>query len=135
LTPEQQEIVQASFAKIAAQADATAAMFYARVFITDPGLRSLFKIDMIEQGKKLMAMLAAVVDNLHQFEAIRSTVHDLGRRHEAYGVKPADYDTLESALLWAFAKVLGDEFTPTVRDAWTACYRMLAAEMKSAARG
>jgi hypothetical protein len=82
LNPEEQEIVRASFAKIAAQADMTAAMFYARVFVTDPNLRSLFKIDMIEQGRKLMQMLAMVVDNLHQFEAIRPTIQDLGRRHE-----------------------------------------------------
>jgi nitric oxide dioxygenase len=133
LNPEQQEIVRASFAKIAEQPDMAAAMFYARVFITDPGMRSLFKIDMIEQGRKLMAMLAMVVDDLHRFEAIRPTIRELGRRHVGYGVKPADYDTLEAAMLWAFAKVLGDAFTPAVRDAWTACYRMLAAEMKDAA--
>ena len=135
MNPEEQEMVRASFAKIAARPDMTAAMFYARVFVTDPNLRSLFKIDMIEQGKKLMAMLAVVVDNLHQFEAIRPTIRDLGRRHEAYGVKPADYDTIETALLWAFGKVLGDDFTPPVQRAWTACYRMLAAEMMEAAPG
>jgi nitric oxide dioxygenase len=135
LNPEEQEIVRASFAKIAAQADMTAAMFYARVFVTDPNLRSLFKIDMIEQGRKLVAMLQIVVDNLHQFEAIRPTIRDLGRRHAGYGVKPADYDTLEAALLWSFGKVLGDDFTPAARGAWTKCYRMLAVEMQDAASG
>ncbi len=130
---EQCELVRASFAKIALNPDMAAAMFYARVFTINPSLRSLFKIDMTEQGKKLMQMLATVVDNLHQFDQILPAIRNLGRRHAGYGVKDADYDTLETALLWAFGMVLGEEFTPAVRSAWAACYQTLAEEMKAAA--
>jgi hemoglobin-like flavoprotein len=132
LDQEQCELVRASFAKIARNPDATAAMFYARVFTTNPVLRSLFKIDMVEQGRKLMAMLATVVDNLHQFEEIRPLIYDLGRRHVGYGVKQTDCETLEAALLWSLEKVLGPDFTPAVGEAWTECYWTLATEMKRA---
>jgi len=131
LDQEQCELLRVSFAKIVRNADMAAAMFYARLFTTNPALRALFKIDMVEQGKKLMAMLATVVDNLHQFDQIVPTVRELGRQHVGYGVKGADYDTMEAALVWAFDKVLGADFTPAVRDAWTTCYRTLAAEMRS----
>ena len=40
---EQQRLVRASFAKVAPIADTAAAMFYERLFATDPTLRSLFK--------------------------------------------------------------------------------------------
>jgi hemoglobin-like flavoprotein len=132
LNQEQCELVRVTFAKIALNPDMAAAMFYARVFSTNPALRGLFKIDMIEQGKKLMDTLTVFIDNLHQFEQIRTAVRDLGRRHFGYGVKYADYDTLETALLWTIEKVLGADFTPAVGDAWTECYRTLAVEMKSA---
>src|SRR5271169_5958066 len=132
LDQEQCELVRVTFAKIARNPDMAAAMFYARVFTTNPALRALFKIDMIEQGKKLMDTLTAFIDNLHQFEQIRPAVRDLGRRHVGYGVKDADYDTLEAALLWTIEKVLGADFTPAVGDAWTECYRTLAVEMKGA---
>jgi Globin len=80
LDQEQCELVRVTFAKIARNPDMAAAMFYARVFTTNPALRPLFKIDMIEQGKKLMDTLTAFIDNLHHFEQIRPAVRDLGRR-------------------------------------------------------
>ena len=127
---EQRELVRTSFTKIALNPDMAAAMFYARAFTIDPGLRQLFKIDMVEQGRKLMEMLATVVDNLHKFDQISPVIRDLGRRHVGYGVKQADYDVFEAALLWTFEKVLGKDFTPAVRGAWAACYQTLAREMK-----
>lgn len=127
---EQRELVRTSFAKIALNPDMAAAMFYARAFTISPGLRRLFKIDMVEQGTKLMKMLATFVDNLDQFDQISPLIRDLGRRHIGYGVKQADYDVFEAALLWTFEKVLGKDFTPAVRSAWAACYLTLAREMK-----
>jgi hypothetical protein len=47
---EQQRLVRASFAKVAPIADTAAAMFYERLFATDPTLRSLYKDDMVVQG-------------------------------------------------------------------------------------
>jgi nitric oxide dioxygenase len=46
-------------------------------------------------------------------------------------VKPADYDTVGSALINTLEKGLGDAFTPSVRDAWLACYTTIAAEMQA----
>ncbi len=133
MTPDQKHLVRSSFAKIAPIAPAAAAMFYDRLFELDPGLRPLFDGDMEEQGRKLMAMIATAVDNLDTPDAIVPAVRNLGRRHAAYGVRDADYDTVAEALLWTLERGLGSEFDGVTRGAWAQCYGVLAAEMKSAA--
>ena len=135
MTPEQQTLVGGSFAKVAPIAAQAAAMFYDRLFALDPGLRPLFKGDMTEQGQKLMAMIGTAVANLHRLGDIVPAVRDLGKRHGGYGVKDADYDTVAGALLWTLEQGLGADFTPATRDAWVACYGVLAREMKTAAAG
>ena len=113
----QQELVRASFARIAPISDQAAAMFYGRLFAIDPDLRPLFKTDLAEQGRKLMAVLGTAVANLHRLDAILPTVRDLGRRHAGFGVKPADYDTVAAALLWTLEQGLGADFTQATRAA------------------
>jgi hemoglobin-like flavoprotein len=108
-------------------------MFYARLFVLDPSLRPLFKGDMAEQGRKLMTMIGTAIANLHRLDSIVPAVRDLGRRHGGYGVQPAHYNTVATALLWTLEQGLGDEFTPATRDAWVECYTVLARTMQEAA--
>jgi hemoglobin-like flavoprotein len=133
MTPEQTILVQSSFAQVAPIADTAAALFYNRLFELKPSLRGLFGEDLREQQTKLMAMLTTAVNNLHQWDAVSPHVKQLGRRHVAYGVKPADYDTVGAALIDTLEKGLGETFTPSVREAWVACYTAIAAEMQQAA--
>jgi hemoglobin-like flavoprotein len=129
----QKELVRATFAKVAPIAETAAAMFYERLFTLDPDLRPLFRNDMKKQGAMLMAVLATAVGNLHRLDQILPTVRELGRRHAGYGVKGKDYDTVAAALLGTLDAALGGDFTAPVRGAWTACYDVLAGEMKAAA--
>jgi hemoglobin-like flavoprotein len=129
----QQELVRTTFARLAVMPDVAGALFYERLFAANPAFRPLFKNDMRIQGVKLMTMLALVVYNLPQPGEFLPAIRDLAMRHVEYGVKLADYDALREALLWTLEQVLGDDFTPAVRDAWTVCYDDLANEMKVAA--
>lgn len=133
MTPENQALVRDSFAKVVPIAPQAAAMFYDRLFVLDPSLKPLFKGDMAEQGRKLMAMIGTAVGNLGRLEAIVPAVQDLGRRHATYGVPPTSYDTVASALLWTLGQGLGAGFTPQVEAAWTEAYGILASVMKDAA--
>jgi hemoglobin-like flavoprotein len=133
MTPENQALVSDSFAKVVPIAPQAAALFYERLFVLDPSLRPLFKGDMAEQGRKLMAMLGTTVSNLGQLGAIVPAVQGLGRRHVAYGVQPEQYDTVAAALLWTLEQGLGAAFTPPVEAAWTEAYTILATVMKDAA--
>jgi len=132
MTPEQQTLVRSSFAKVAPIADTAAILFYEELFRLDPGLRPLFKEDLTEQRKKLMAMLTTAVLNLGEWEKISAAVRALGRRHVSYGVKPADYQTVGAALIATLEKGLGADFTPEVRAAWLACISTVAGEMLTA---
>src|ERR1700716_2160679 len=86
MTPEDQSLVRDSFAKVEPITPQAAAMFYDRLFVLDPSLKPLFKSDMNEQGRMLMAMIGTVVANLGNLETIIPAVQDLGRRHATYGV-------------------------------------------------
>jgi nitric oxide dioxygenase len=129
----QQELVRTTFARLAVIPEVAGALFYERLFATNPIFRPLFKNDMRIQGVKLMTMLAMVVYNLPEPGQILPTFRDLAVRHVDYGVKLADYDAMREALLWTLEQALGEDFTPNAREAWTICYDELAAEMKAAA--
>jgi hemoglobin-like flavoprotein len=133
MTPRQIELVQRSWAKVVPIQDQAARIFYTRLFDADPGLQRLFKVDMAEQGKKLMMMITVAVNGLSRLETIVPAVQDLGRRHRDYGVKDADYDTVGVALLATLRQGLGAAFTDEVAAAWAATYGLLAGTMRAAA--
>lgn len=133
MTPEQIALVQGTWAKVIPIKEAAAELFYGRLFELDPALRPLFKGDIKEQGRKLMAMINVAVASLDRLDSIVPAVKDLGRRHTGYGVQPGHYTTVATALLWTLEKGLGDAFTPAVKEAWTQAYTVLASTMQSAA--
>ena len=134
LSPAQKTLVQESFDAIRPIGDDAAAIFYARLFELDPSLRKMFAGDMAEQRRKLMQMLTAAVKGLDRFDQLVPVVQDLGRRHAAYGVTDAHYDTVGAALLWTLQKGLGSAFDNDVEQAWAAVYGLLASTMQEAAK-
>ena len=129
---EQIKLVQESFEKVVPIADAAATLFYGRLFDLDPALESLFKGDMVEQGRKLMQMIGVAVKSLDRLEQVLPAVSALGARHAGYGVREKDYHTVGRALLWTLKKGLGEDFTPEAEAAWAEVYATLAGVMKSA---
>ncbi len=134
LSQAQKRLVQTTFAKVEPIAEAAAELFYGKLFKLDPALKALFKGDIKEQGRKLMATLKRAVKGLDDLEKLVPVVQDLGRRHAGYGVQDNDYDTVAAALIWALGQGLKDDFTPEVEAAWTAVYAILAETMKAAAK-
>lgn len=114
-------------------AEQAAALFYERLFELDPAIRPLFKSDMQEQGRKLMAMITTVVNGLAAIEELVPAIRGLGQRHADYGVMDQHYDTVAKALLWTPGQGLGSRFTTDVESAWASAYGILATTMKDAA--
>lgn len=133
ITSQQITLVQNSFEMVLPLSELIAGLFYSRLFETEPELRQLFKIDMVEQGQKLMDMLQLMVDGLDQLAEIEPTVAELGIRHAGYNVKPEHYESLQNALLWTLEQALGDAFTAETRTAWKDVYITIATIMKHAA--
>ena len=133
MTPEKIALVRSSWQLVLPIKDTAAQLFYGQLFELDPSLRSMFKGDMAEQGRKLMAIINTAVNSLDNLGPILGAVEEMGRRHIAYGVTEAHYDTVGSALIWTLGKGLGEQFTPAVKDAWVETYITLASAMKQAA--
>ncbi len=133
VTSDQIKLVQDSFELVEPIAEQAAELFYNRLFEIAPELRALFKGDMPEQQKKLMATLKVAVASLKDPDRLVPAVRILGQRHKEYGVTDENYDTVAQALLWTLEQGLGEHFTNDVRDAWTAVYVLLATTMKEAA--
>src|SRR5580698_10040666 len=112
MTPEQIKAIQESFAKVVPISEQAAALFYGRLFEIEPSVKPLFRGDMKEQGRKLMATLAVVVNSLHNLEGILPAASALAKRHVAYGVKPNHYAPVGAALLWTLEQGLGVQWTP-----------------------
>ena len=133
MTPEKIALVRGSWQQVLPIKETAAALFYGQLFELDPSLRGMFKGDMVEQGRKLMAIINTAVNSLDNLAPILGAVEEMGRRHVAYGVTEAHYDTVGSALIWTLEKGLGEQFTPAVKDAWVETYTTLASTMKQAA--
>jgi hemoglobin-like flavoprotein len=126
MTPDRIALVCGSFARISPRADEFGQRFYARLFELDPASRSLFRSDLQLQSRKLLDMLAAIVDSLQRPELLQPMFRALGERHAAYGVSEEQYDDVGAALLMSLRAVLGDEFSDDVEAAWATLYAELA---------
>jgi hemoglobin-like flavoprotein len=129
MTPKQIELVQRTWRAVLPVGDTAAELFYGKLFSLDPGLRRLFKNDMVETGRNLTAMISVAVGMLHKPERIVLAVRQLGERHAGYGVERRHYELVGTSLIWALEKCLGEAFTPQVKAAWSATYTFLAETM------
>jgi hemoglobin-like flavoprotein len=135
MTPDQIDLVQTSFAKVAPSADTAAGLFYGRLFEIAPETRPLFRGDMSEQGRKLMTTLGVVVNGLKNLDAILPAAKTLAVKHVGYGVKAAHYTSVGEALIWTLEKGLGPAFTTQTKEAWVAAYGALSSVMIAEAYG
>jgi hemoglobin-like flavoprotein len=135
MTPDQVNLVQQSFAKVAPISDQAAVLFYDRLFEVAPTVKSMSPSDLREQRKKLMATLAVVVNGLGRLESVLPAASALAKRHVSYGAKPEHYPVVGGALLWTLEKGLGEAWTAEVADAWKTAYGTLSGFTISEAYG
>lgn len=133
MDPKHVILVKNTWAIVVPNTDKAAKILYDKVFELDPPLRALFTGDMTKQGRKIMSMIDSVVNSLDRHNAVFPAVEELGRQHLKYGVKDKDYNTLRTALLWTLETLLGNEFIPEIKEAWTIVYNQLIHAMKNAA--
>ncbi len=133
MTPEQIKLIQTTWSQVVPIKDTAAKLFYGRLFELDPTVKPMFKSDLGEQGRKLMAALGTVVNALTDVAAVVPTLQAMARRHVDYGVRADHYDTVGSALLWTLEQGLGAGYTQDVAAAWSSAYTTVASVMKEAA--
>jgi nitric oxide dioxygenase len=135
MTPDQIDLVQQSFARVAPISDQAASIFYNRLFEVAPQVKAMFPEDMTEQRRKLMATLAVVVNGLTDLPSILPAASALAIRHVSYGARREHYPVVGAALLYTLEKGLGEAWTPDVASAWATAYETLSGYMMAEAYG
>ena len=125
--------LRTSFHRVETLGHVAALVFYKRLFELAPYLRPMFPDAIENQSKKLMDVLTSALSMLDRPEDLRVALEQLGARHVDYGVKREHYEIVGAALLDMLASVLGRDFTPGLREAWTALYGTIATTMQSGA--
>lgn len=134
MTNEQIQLVKQSWGKVAAiDPLVVGELFYNRLFEIAPAVKPMFRNPMPEQSRKLLSMLAYVIGKLDKLDDIIDEVSKLAVRHVQYGVREEHYGVVAVALLWTLEQGLGDNWTPSVKEAWIACYTILSGAMIQAA--
>lgn len=127
-------LLETSFAEVAKDKEAAAALFYERLFALDPSLRAMFlSTDMRSQQMKLIAALALVVGKLRTLGDVVPVLESLAVKHVAYGVAERHYQTVGAALIQTLSLSFGNRFTPELREAWLRAYGIVSGVMIAAA--
>jgi nitric oxide dioxygenase len=129
LTSDERELIRDSFRVVSRNRRQAAARFYELLFEQAPQTRELFVNDLERQGVELMSKLGLIVAEIQNIEGLAPVLEDLALRHVAYGVKPHHYPLVGAALVGMLAGIVGDDFTPATRAAWTKAYDNLSALM------
>jgi hemoglobin-like flavoprotein len=135
MNSDQVALIQYSFGKIMPIAEQAAVMFYGRLFEIAPEVKELFRGDVNEQGRKLMATLAVLVNGLADLATILPAASGLAKKHVAYGVRAEHYAPTGIALLWTLERGLGAEWTCDLAAAWMNAYTTLSEYMIEEAYG
>ena len=104
-------------------------VFYSKLFVDFPQVQHLFKTPREEQSKKLIAILAVVVNKLDHLQELTQDIENLATRHVHYGVRQEHYAHVGSALLWTLERGLGNDWNEELKNAWATCYGILSSTM------
>jgi hemoglobin-like flavoprotein len=118
MTAREMQLVRESFFELQEVSGPLSLLFYGRLFAVEPKLRRLFSDDMAAQGNKLMEMLAAAVDGMDDWTALKPALRDMGVRHTGYGVQPAHYVLVGDAMVWSISQALSGGADPELKRAW-----------------
>ena len=66
-------------------------------------------------------------------DGLAEALYTLGGRHVQFGVTPAHYNIVETALLRTLGGALGDQWTDEVRKGWAAVFKFISKAMMSGA--
>ena len=123
------KLVKESFKTILPIAGIVVEEFYETLFEQHPEVRSMFPSDMSNQRLKLVQALALVGGHADRIDDVAPALKNLGVKHVAYGVEPEHYGAVKEALMATLDKMLGEGFTPELREAWSETIDAVAGHM------
>ncbi|PSL00145.1 ferredoxin-NADP reductase [Murinocardiopsis flavida] len=131
--PLNPRLVRATFECVERDHAASSGYFYGRLFAEHPRLRALFPPAMDVQRDRLFDALTTIVCSLDDPESLVRYLGRLGRDHRRFGVAPAHYEAVGSALLATVARAAGDQWTAEAAAAWRDAFALASRMMIEAA--
>jgi NAD(P)H-flavin reductase/hemoglobin-like flavoprotein len=127
------QAVMDSFSRLAASREFAMEYLYARLFVQNPELRTLFPLSMEHTRAATFGMLTRLISSLHDPHETDQLLGRLGRDHRKFGVKHAHFEPFFDALLASVEQVSGPSWTERHDRAWRAVLGYFATSMRSAA--
>lgn len=129
MTAQQISLVQQSWEKIKPEIQATGETFYAKLFEKAPQIRHLFQENVSSQAGRLGYMLTYIVGRLDKLDTITDDIQRLAVRHNRYGAEPEHYAIVGECLIATLEEKLGSAWNKSLKQAWSAAYKILADAM------
>ena len=120
------DIVKATAAPIAVNAEAITTRMYEILFANYPETEILFQNASPDQHKKLAGAVVAYAANIDNLSVLSKAVENMAQKHVSTMVKPEHYPMVGVSLLEAVKDILGDAATDSVIEAWKEAYFFLA---------
>lgn len=127
------QVVMDSFGRLTASRQFAMEYLYARLFVQNPELRSLFPLSMEHTRAATFTMLTRLISSLHDPRETTLLLDRLGRDHRKFGVRAEHYRPFFDALLATVEQVTGPTWTELDDSAWRAVLAYFATAMRSAA--
>jgi len=126
LSPKTIEVVKATAAPVAANAEAITTRMYEILFADFPETKVLFEGSNPDQHKKLAMAISAYAANIDNLTMLSMAVEKMASTHVLKKIKPEHYPMVGTSVLKAIKDVLGGAATDEVLDAWKEAYFFLA---------
>jgi nitric oxide dioxygenase len=94
-----------------------------------PELQNYFSLRNQETGMQQVALSNAVLAaaiHIERLSAITGAVERIAQKHVSLFILPEHYPIVGEYLIGAFQQILGDAFTPEIKEAWVIAYGLLA---------
>ncbi len=126
-------LVKESFAHLLSEGAAALEYFYARLFVANPEMRSLFPMSMTAQRENMFGALTELVGRLDNKHGCAEILTQLGRDHRKFGVTSRHYPAFFAAFRDTAGHFIADGWTQDVQDAWQRTLDYFSATMAEAA--
>ncbi|PTB62652.1 flavohemoglobin [Trichoderma citrinoviride] len=129
LTADQIAIIKSTVPIIRDYGTTVTTTFYANMLAAHPELKNYFSLRNQQTGAQQAALANSVlaaatyIDNLG---VIAGAVERIAQKHASLFILPEHYPIVGKYLIGAFEQILGDAFTPEIKEAWVIAYGLLA---------
>lgn len=129
LTANEKTLIEKTYAMLIKNEVNFAKCFYSNLFEMAPLIKPMFKRDTALVEVHFNELIQTVVRYIENFEKLRPELYKLGKQHQGFGVKPAQFNVVKAALLLSIEYELKGQFNSDIKVAWSNYIDQISAVM------